>query len=200
MKKMAFVAALVAAAVLLVSCGATEETAAAVEVTPAVEEAAEPGLPEGALFAGDCKLGKYVLANNHQYGKNYQFQNTTGAVLPKDYKAQAGDKIQIHIEGTWSADIITGDGDDGKTLSLLCWIVDCSPAASYWTPLTEMWTTDVAIKAGEPWTFDATFEITKDAVSKAGGSRGADVTFATSNNQAEASTLEPTAFSYVIYR
>lgn len=197
MKKLSVIAALVVAAALLISCGTTEETAkAAPAPAPAAVEEAAPG---GVLFAGDVEKDTFVLANNHQYGINYQFQNTTGQVLAKDYKAVKGDKIKIHIEGTWSKDIVHGKDDHGVEVALGCWIVDCSPAASYWTPLSEQWLTTEVVKAGEPFVLDYTFEITTNAKAKA-GARGADVTFFSADAQKEESVLKTTVFSYEIVR
>lgn len=196
MKKLSVIAALVVAAALLISCGTTAETAKA---EPAPAPAAEEAAPGGVLFAGDVEKDSFVLANNHQYGINYQFQGTTGQVLAKDYKAVKGDKIKIHIEGTWSKDIVAGKDDKGTPVALGCWIVDCSPAASYWTPISEQWLTTEVVKAGEPFVLDYTFEITGNAKAKA-GSRGADVTFFSADAQKEESILTTTVFSYEITR
>lgn len=195
MKKLSVIAALLVAAALLVSCGTTAETAKAAEPAPAAAPAADEGFP----IVGSVEGNTFVLENNHQYGVNYQFQGTTGQVLDKAYKAKKGDKIHIHIEGVWSDDIVFGKDDHGNPLSLMCWIVDCSPAASYWTPISEQWVVQDPVKGGEPWVFDYTFEITGNAKAKA-GARGADVTFASADAQKVASTLTTTVFTYEITR
>lgn len=52
----------------------------------------------------------------------------------------------LYIEGTWSKDIVPGKDDKGTPVALGCWIVDCSPAASYWTPLSEQLLTTEVVK------------------------------------------------------
>lgn len=205
MKKVSILAALTAAAVLLISCGTTEEAAKAAPA-PAPEPVAAPApapaaeeVLSGIIFSGEVTKDAILVENNHQYGKNYQSLNGAGMVLPKNYVAQAGDIITLHIEGTWSSDIIEGGDDDGNPIALGIWIVDQCPQASYWTPLTDVWKTDTLIKAGEPFVMDYEFSVHTDAKIKA-GARGADVTFYTSTEQAEDSVLSITSFTYEIER
>lgn len=207
MKKIIAVACAIACALALSSCASTAkaadtkkaETKPAATATAAKTETA--AVPEhGVIYSGSVDKKTFLLADNHQYGKNFQFQGTTGTVLPKDYKAMKGDVIKIHIEGTASKEIVAGKGDDGSDVALWFNVIDTSAAASYWTKLTAgEFKSLTAIPAGGPFSFDITFNITTDAKSKASGG-GANIMAGTSNNQAAASALNVTKYTYEITR
>lgn len=204
MKKILGIATALAAALMLASCASTAK--AEKKATPAKTEAkattaaTATAAPEhGVIYSGDSAKTSFVLADNHTYGKNFQFLNSTGNVLPKDYKAAAGDVIKLHIEGTASKTIVKGKDDKGDAIVLWCNVVDTSAAGSYWTPLATQYSVMDEIPAGGAFTFDITLTLTKDGKAKAGGS-GANVMMGTSNDQKEAVTLTTTKFTYEITR
>lgn len=211
MKKIIAIACALAAscALVLTSCASTPkatetkkaETKPAATATAAKTETAAAAVPEhGVIYTGSVDKKTFILADNHQYGKNFQFQGTTGTVLPKDYVAKKGDVIKLHIEGTASKEIVAGKGDDGSDVALWFNVIDTSAAASYWTKLTAAeFKSTTAIPAGGAFTFDISFTITVDAKGKAGGGC-ANIMAGTSNNQAAASALNMTKYTYEITR
>lgn len=156
-----------------------------------------------SLFAATLHEGKaaqssFVLAQNHQYGNNYEAQGSTGNILPKDYVAKKGDKITIHLEGTVNQELVLGkDGDQPKSLDLL--FVDGTSAANWWLELTERTRFDKAIKPGDKIVWDVTFEIKTNGFSKAGDG-GCRFVLSSAPEQAKEVTLKTTKFTYKIER
>lgn len=110
--------------------------------------------------------------------------------------AKAGDKITIHIEGTFDKEVVFEE-EKGGSLDLV--FVDCSPKANYWLELTDRVLIENAIKPGENLVWDYTFIINKDAVSKS-GDKGCVFTLGTSKDQKVPVTLKTKVFTWIVER
>lgn len=205
MKKVTGLMAGLAAVLMLASCATTAKTTTAKTTTAkTTTTAATSAVPEhGVIYSGEVSKNNFVLADNHTYGKNFQFQNGMGRILPKDYKPQVGDVIKLHIEGTMNKAIAMGTGDDNDAanpFSIQATISDVSPAASYWKLLASKWFKyTTAVNAGDSFTFDMEFPVAVAATGKA-GSGCADLIIGTNNQQTEAVIITTTKFTYEITR
>lgn len=188
MKRMKSLMVLCVAVLALSSVAAKPKKAKAKKAKAAVEA------PEhGVIFSGSVERNTFPIANNHQYGKNYQFMGTTGAIFPAAYKAQKGDVIKIHMVGKVDKPIIVG-----ASISCYYGIIDTTEAAKYWTKLDsdDLSMTDAV---ADDLTLDAEFHIVTDSKAKA-GSGGVNFILGTSDEQAEAVTLTTSEFTYEITR
>lgn len=204
MKKVLGFVATVAVALMLSSCASTEKTVAKTATKATTATATTAAVPEhGVIYSGEVTKNNFVITDNHTYGKNFQFQNGMGRILPKDYIPQVGDVIKLHIEGTMNKAIAMGTGDDNDAanpFSIQATISDVSPAASYWKLLASKWFKyTTAINAGDSFTFDMEFPIAVAATGKAGNGC-ADLIVATNNQQKEAVIMATTKFTYEITR
>lgn len=147
------------------------------------------------LYKGKVSRNSFVLQDNHTYGNNFSTQGQTKNIFPKEYTAKKGDKVMVHIEGTFDKEVVFND--NGPALQFV--LVDGSPKANYWLELTDRIKIEKSIQPGEKLVWDYTFIINKDAVSAAGND-GCGFTMETSADQTEAVTLKTTLFNYIIER
>lgn len=206
MKRIMVMACALAAActVALTGCASTAKAADTkkADAKPAAAVATTvAAVPEhGVIYSGNVEKNSFIIADNHTYGKNFQFINGTGRVLPKDYKAVKGDVVKMHIEGSINKGIVAGVGDDGAPVAIWFNLVDTSAAAGYWKKLTDKQISKLdAIPAGGTFSYDLEFPITVSGISKASAG-GADLIVGTSNNQKEAVIITTTKFTYEITR
>ena len=150
------------------------------------------------IHEGDAAQKSFELTANKQYGDNYETQNNVGVSLPKEYEAKAGDKITIHVEGTVTNDIVVGERK-GESSAAEILFVDCSPAASYWTEITDRIKITDVVKAGEKIVWDYTFVVTKDAQANS-GKKGCRWVISSSPKQNKPVTFKTTKFTYKIER
>ena len=111
----------------------------------------------GSLFAetfvidlGDTTNGKVVTIGKNPYGKNYQ--NTNPPTFTKYFAGnlpKPGDTIEVHFKLTSSKDLP----------ALVMAVIDNSPAAKYWLPISDQYEPVRGIKAKEPFEGSLTFKV-----------------------------------------
>lgn len=154
-KLLKFAAGLLAASALLVSCASTESAKKG-------STAAGTGIPHPRSYEIDpADLNAPVSMDYNQYGPNYQGVADFYKPFLKADKPQAGDTVKIKMKVT--ADI--------EIPGLAYFIIDNSPAASYWTVISE----DNYIENIKPGEY---VEVEKEVVLTAGSKGGFQLVFA----------------------
>lgn len=154
----------------------------------------------GVIASGKVNRSRFELGDNRKYGKNYQFLDGTGNVLPGDYKAKKGDTIKIHLKGKVDKPIVVGKGDGPDPMSYFAFIVDTSTPANYWLQLSGDDPASVCHKQiDSEIVIDVAYKIVTDAKANA-KSNGANLIIGTSHDQKTPVTIITTDFTYEITR